>query len=608
MQLIFLVAINFIPKQHNPFIENIVLKTFRKMSNLFQLPDDYAILFPGQFSRAPKGISASMKAAADPDPRVLQAVLVRHRESADNDVNNTSSTFGPNSTVDWPGQQRYNTPLLQAIRSQLPQNVKTLLEADANRNGMDFTAMKEYQALFLRFRPSIPSFVDIDGDVADRETILKCMELPQTSPITTTEVEDRSRQVTPFWMMAEYLCVDRYPGGDEMHSLIAAARHPSIAIFDQVMCAGADALCWNLESNPCDTLEEQMSLDIAIWSPLHAAVEAKNVSMLSHLLSLGFDPSFVPTSTLLTCLTPFMSTFLTKDTSRQNATAQAVVEPIVDDLPKDFNLAAYSAFHPIPEYTLTTPILSIHPYHLTVAHASLPLLQHVMRTLPVSPADIAPTALGHTLLHIACLPLTADHIKRNSLAVVKSIHDTREMSLPRIRVIEPVSEQQQSPPSMPAIDEDYHEAQNALVEFLILTMSQNISDQDIFGNTALHYLASHTVPNTSSISFMHDLEGREKVWTNSRNQWGYTPEDLFDAQDPEEEVQAWRNDKNRELRMEQKKRDAWWSCRIAKEHGRVARGGWTIGRGRRGGGCRDCGRRIEEHDEEFPYHVRGASK
>ena len=42
------------------------------------------------------------------------------------------------------------TPLMEAIRAQLPENIKILLEAGADPNGIPIEAMSRYAAFFLR--------------------------------------------------------------------------------------------------------------------------------------------------------------------------------------------------------------------------------------------------------------------------------------------------------------------------------------------------------------------------------------------------------------------------------------------------------------------------
>ncbi len=158
-------------------------------------------------SQWPNPVSASIRAAANPDPAVLRAVLASQKSStssADRGSNGYRSReeleddYGPNSMVKWPGQDPIITPLLQAIRSQLLENVEILLQAGADPSGVDMSLFEEYQALFLRFRPSIPPYVDLDGDVTDRKTLVECMELCQTAPLTELEIEQRVHAVTPF--------------------------------------------------------------------------------------------------------------------------------------------------------------------------------------------------------------------------------------------------------------------------------------------------------------------------------------------------------------------------------------------------------------------------
>lgn len=155
------------------------------MSDSFQRPEEYIEAFPDQYSRRPNGVSAYMKAAADPDSCILRAVLAcqNQTELAKDGDDSTSKTFGPNRTVQTPGQQPINTSLLQAIQSQLLQNVDILLQSGADPNGIDIKSLETYQRFFLRFRPSIPEYVDIDGDVADGKTLVRCMKLSQTAAI-----------------------------------------------------------------------------------------------------------------------------------------------------------------------------------------------------------------------------------------------------------------------------------------------------------------------------------------------------------------------------------------------------------------------------------------
>jgi hypothetical protein len=555
-----------------------------------------------------------MKAAADPESKVLQAVLGRRKqfetpEDRVIEAGELRDTCRPNSTVEWPGQDLINTPLLQAIRSQLPQNVELLLNSGANPDGIDMCSLESYQSLFLRFRPRIPDYVDIDGDVADRKTLLACMGLSQTAAITVEEIEDRTHYIAPFWTIHTSMAIDTFPGGDDMHSVVAAARLPSTQILNMLLKAGADASIWTLNSNRDHDPVCPMPSSLAVTSPLHAAIEA-NIPMVPHLLSLGFDPDFVPSSAPVACLTPLMSTFLiTPEYQKPPQEAEMLEASSTFVLPTKFNLPAYTALvsHPSLKLTLITPMLSIHLFHLAVAHGSLPLFKHILSTFPISPASIAPTALGHNLLHIACLPISGANTKANSLAVMQSIHDTRSLVYPRVRPAPGfgLSTNQLSfnPPTKK--HEVHQTEQTALIKFLVSTLPQNATEQDVYGNTALHYLASHTVPNADSISILCSVEGGEEAWNSVRNRWGHSAKDLFEGEDSEDEVREWREKYARELRAKERKRDEWWNMRLARERLVVngGRGGARGGRGR-GRGRGGCGKNSDAHDNEFPYHVR----
>lgn len=583
----------------------------------FQLPDEYARTFPTRSSRGPHGESASMKAAANPDPRVLCAVLALRRDPGNTTQEESkdiyvpseelNDTFGSNSVIDWPGQigqDPINTPLLQATRSQLLQNINLLLEAGANPNGIDIQSLESAQALFLRFRPRLPDYVDIDGDVADRKTILDCINLSQNAAITTEEIKQRSGAHTPFWMLANVVPIDIYPKGDEMHSLIAAARQPSTQILDRLVEAGADMSSWvsSLEFDP----KSPTPSGLAITSPLHAAVEVGNENMIKHLLSRGFNTNFIPLSNPLSCLSPLMSTLLISE-PKSEADIEMENTASIPKLPTTFNLSAYTALstHPSTSLTLSSPIISIHPFHLASAHVSLPLFQHIVATLPISPNYIPSTALGHTILHIACLPPSASHIKTGSVGVNLSILDTREITYPRCRPSRPRSLSGNSPIPTNKELSIYFPSQTELLNFFITELGMKVSEQDTYGNTALHYLASHSLVNTSAVELLHSAEDGERTWREVKNDWGYTAEALMN----ESEVQistGWsKNQVSDEI-------EEWWQRKLAVEEGKKrdcsARGVRGRGRGRgvgRGGDrCGECGKKNNWQElEKFPYHV-----
>ena len=181
----------------------------------FVLPNHYT---DPQFLGNQYTLSPSMRGSLDADPRVLKAILsygskvysdkiqtalaVRQQTTLStfprapgfdfpvSDLSSHSGDFGPDSLrVVCGSKVGITTPLMEAIRAGLPDNVSTLLQAGANPNGIPLQVMEEYSAFFLRFRPMIPKFTDEEGDVASRDVLLKCMDLPQISSITMEEVE-----------------------------------------------------------------------------------------------------------------------------------------------------------------------------------------------------------------------------------------------------------------------------------------------------------------------------------------------------------------------------------------------------------------------------------
>ena len=88
------------------------------------------------------------------------------------------------------------------------------------------------------------------------------------------------------------------------------------------------------------------------------------------------------------------------------------------------NLEAYSILesHDQLDKSVTTPVFNVHTLHFATAHLRAELLEAV--NVPLSSAPV--TALGHTLLHIACLPFRSCEIQP-SKKIEQSIHDVRNM-------------------------------------------------------------------------------------------------------------------------------------------------------------------------------------
>ncbi|KAI4133216.1 MAG: hypothetical protein LQ347_002248 [Umbilicaria vellea] len=109
-------------------------------------------------------------------------------------------------------------------------------------------------------------------------------------------------------------------------------------------------------------------------------------------------------------------------------------------------------------------------------------------------STLAPTALGHTVLHIACLPRDDSCINVHSRKIYESVHEVRTLS----DTWQPLKlwSYAAPPPSIPTSAHTISDntAQSSLIRHLLKTHYPSplaaLAAQDIHGNTPLHYLAS----------------------------------------------------------------------------------------------------------------------
>ncbi len=392
----------------------------------------------------PYGYTPSMLAAAHPDPRILKQVLQSGYKSylADIDPDTLrrilAPTLGPNACCEVPGRyndlledkrkcleaqfgpdvtrmvyskggegEGYTSPLMEAIHHSFPSNVRTLLEAGADPNGIPKSILSSYAALFLRFRPAIPDrdFVENGEDVATREGLLSLMHVEQTAPLTVEELEDRYWDgMAPFWCEEGHAPLNFYKGGEGMPALVEAARNGSIEIFEQLMEAGADASFWLKKQKNLPNPPTPSSLSVS--SPIHAALQSRDVQMLRFLLERGFDPNLMPLATPTRCFTPLMATLIYHENFYEEA---------FDELAKQKEI----------DFDVRTPVYGVHVLHFAVATLNLELLRYVVHFIPLEKAGV--TALGQNLLHIACLSPNSRAVNRESKAIFESIHETRNL-------------------------------------------------------------------------------------------------------------------------------------------------------------------------------------
>lgn len=480
----------------------------------YRPPDEY--LHPvGENSLSP-----SMRAASNPDQRILKAVLsegfeLYHHLSCSRRSLVRANYYGKFENIDHsPEILNYRSeyschalrsrgrsltgvtsPIMEAIRAKLPNNVKILLDAGANPNGLPYFIFNDYAALFLRFRPSIQPLKLGESDPASRSTYLELMDLPQISSLTREEVEDRYWEgMAPFWCEENFTDACFWPHGNTLHALVEAAKSGSIEIFDMLLEAGADTTFWKKPQFYVPSPASESALSIS--SPLHAAIANSNLPILWHLLELGFDPNTMALSNPTRCVTPLMATVISSD---------------------KFEKEAFDILYSRPNIglELRTPVYEVHFLHFAVAKLDLDMLKHVATRIPLHTAGT--TALGHTLLHIACMPAYSLKIQRHASLIRKSIHETRDTrSFNDYNSLGPVSDRILPP-------ETELEQQRLIVKYLWKNGINDPDARDIHGNTPLHYLAGCRTINDHLLDWWLQDDSVCDVWGSSQNSHGATP-------------------------------------------------------------------------------------
>lgn len=251
---------------------------------------------------------------------------------------------------------------------------------------------------------------------------------------------------------------------------------------------------------------------LALSTPLHAAIASDNLNMLSVLLDRGFSPNARALITGSLAVTPAQYAIILGQ------------------------LEAYSLLkaHKSCDVSILTPIYGVHILHFATALLRLGLVKAI--GLPLSSASL--TSLGHTLLHIACLPYNGDYVQSSqrieqSIHEVRNLRDTRYISQPPggarydasgSRILRP---QEGQPKAAQLVSRDITnelQQQEDMCKFIVSELgATQIGLSDIHGNTPLHYLAGAWFLNESLIAWMREQAGGEHVWAKAENIWGHPP-------------------------------------------------------------------------------------
>ncbi|KAJ5440048.1 uncharacterized protein N7458_011046 [Penicillium daleae] len=473
-----------------------------------------------------------IRAAAKSNPAVLEALLAHHATASAEENLTKRERFrlerlGPSATVGGTACNQFLSPIKSAIRAHLPHNLRLLLAAGANPDGIDRVCMSDYSVRWIRgrhFRDDVTSF----GCCKPRAIVLanaQCKGIShQLCPLTPGELDERCHGFPRFWTEPN-VPGQRLRMEKAFTALEVAAQVGDVECLDILRAAGADESAWVQEVS---LDEKQIQMDDAEWSisflstssPVHEAITAGQQSMLRHLLSTcGYSPNYRSYAAPTVALPP-----LSYAIARCDLNDPGVQRCLVDLLS-----------HPRLDANLRTPIFNIHPLHFATAHHDPQLLIWLANLIPGGYEAAGTTALGHTLLHIACLPLTATQIVARNPEVAKSIHCARTLDsqwkphrLPsplhmEFSTAESIGLGYKITP-MTAAEQV---AQQDTIQVLLEWSGVDLRAKDLEGNTALHYLAGTLNMSEDTIEMIRQMEGGEEVWLESENCYGVTPKEMW---------------------------------------------------------------------------------
>jgi hypothetical protein len=496
-----------------------------------------------------------IRAAANSNPAILETLLARYAASSQHKglskvQQNMVRLISPNTTVDL--HRRIQSPLNAAIGANLPGNVRILLAAGADPNGIRAVTMADYSAGFIRGRHFQDDFPTPGGGFDRRVRVLATASKKgldrQVCPLTEAELDERRHGFPRFWtepnIPARLLLssTERRPSKakgrrpislrpmDEERALTAlevAARTGSLEILDLLRAAGADESAWIQPPTPNNDDADQFKIEgkhapisaMATSSPVHEAIAAGQQSMLRHLLSTcRYSPNYRPRATPTVALPP-----LSYAIARCDLSNTGVQRCLVDLLS-----------HPLLDANLRTPIFNVHPLHFATACHDPHLLSWLAGFIPGGFAAAGVTALGHTLLHVASLPLTNRQTVAANPDVARSIHCARTLDSywSPYRLPSPVHMQFLTPGETGAkypqpMTVAQQQAQKATIRILLEWGGVDVHAQDVDGNTSLHYLASTLNVDQETVEMVRQTEGGEAVWQEATNYWGLTPSQLW---------------------------------------------------------------------------------
>lgn len=325
---------------------------------------------------------------------------------------------------------------------------------------------------------------------------------PEFIPLTEDELLRRREEgrVSTFWAEPRKTRIE-VPLENGLLNSVVQAGASTAAILDQVIDSGADISQWQGSvANELLSEEDELSPSaLGISTPFHSAIAVDDMEMLQILVE-RFDVKSRAMVSGSLALTPV-----------QYAVAIGRMEA--------FRILRA---HRDADLNLLTPVFGVHLLQFAVATLRTEILDALADDVPVS--KVPATALGHSLLHVACLPYKKQEVQA-SPKIVESIHDTRNMRWTHFRL--PVPDHHRSQQFR---DLDHETSRQAVICKKIVEElgPEELQKPDFCGNTPLHYLASGRFSDEELIVWMRRKDGGEEVWMTASNRWGHTPRDLWE--------------------------------------------------------------------------------
>ena len=273
----------------------------------------------------------------------------------------------------------------------------------------------------------------------------------------------------------------------------------SLEILDLILDAHPDITWWLGDSTACSLPVHPLYSFLSTSTPIHAAIKAGHNDILMYLLDKGFNPNTLLLSTITQCISPLMATIV-------------CCEPP--------NLEAFDLLLSYSETNRDqrTPIYNVHILHFATVLLSPSLLVRVLASTTLD--NTGTTSLGHTLLHVACLPLDNTYIQISSEKVYQSIHNVRTLSPSWIPLKTLPHEQSykgglishyKCVRDLPDTPSTVFPGQNRVVAWLLQSSTQSINASDSDGNSPMHYVAGHREVNEELLQMLRATDGGEDV-------------------------------------------------------------------------------------------------